>query len=107
MPSELQARRNLEALIADFNRLTADERRQMSEASVVRQFVDRLLEEVLGWPIKDPARYKYELHTQVGRPDLTLIPESGGTIFVEAKRFGVIRELEQAKKTLTGVIKPD
>ena len=106
MPSEQQARRNLVALIADYDRLTLDERRQMSEASVVRQFIDRLLEEVLGWPIKDPARYKYELHTQVGRPDLTLIPESGGTIFVEAKRFGVIKELEQARKTVAGTITP-
>jgi hypothetical protein len=40
MPSESQARRNLEALIADYERLLPDERRQMSEASVVRQFVD-------------------------------------------------------------------
>ncbi|MBI1258032.1 MAG: hypothetical protein GC204_11225 [Chloroflexi bacterium] len=106
MPSELQARRNLEALIADYERLSDDERRQMSEASVVRQFIDRLLDEVLGWPIRDPARYKYELHTQAGRPDLTLFPESAGTIFVEAKRFGIIKELEQARKTVAGTITP-
>jgi len=78
----------------------------MSETNVVRQFIVRLLEEVLGWPIKDPARYKYELVTQVGRPDLTLFPESGGTIFIEAKRFGIIKELEQARKTVRGVITP-
>ena len=55
MPSEEQARRNLTDLIAAYERLTPEERRQMSEASVVRQFVDRLLEEVLGWPIKEPG----------------------------------------------------
>jgi hypothetical protein len=104
--SETQARGNLRALLDDFDRLTADERKTMSEASVVRQFVDRLLEEVLGWPIKDPARYKYEMNTQVGRPDLTLFPEKGGVIFIEAKRFGVIRELEQARRTIEGVITP-
>jgi len=104
--SEPRARQALQTLLADFQRLTPDERRQMSEASVVRQFVDRLLEEVLGWPIKDPARYKYELTTQVGRPDLTLIPARGGTIFIEAKRFGVIKELEQARYTIAGTITP-
>jgi predicted type IV restriction endonuclease len=73
----------------------------MSEASVVRQFIDRLLEEVLGWPIKDPRRYKYEMHTQAGRPDLTLFPENGVVVFVEAKKFGVIKELEQAHRHST------
>jgi Eco57I restriction-modification methylase/N-6 DNA Methylase len=106
MPTEAQARHNLEALIADYDRLPPDDRRQMSEASVVRQFIDRLLDEVLGWPIKDPARYKYELHTQAGRPDLTLFPENSGTIFVEAKKFGIIKELEQARKTVAGTITP-
>ena len=103
---ETRARQVLEALVADYRALSPDARIQMSEASVVRQFVDRLLEEVLGWPIKDPKRYKYELFTQVGRPDLTLIPEIGGTIFVEAKRFGVIKELKQARMTLAGTVTP-
>ncbi|MBC8171755.1 MAG: hypothetical protein H7X77_08780, partial [Anaerolineae bacterium] len=100
------ARQKLKALLDDFDKLTPDARKTMSEASVVRQFIDRLLEEVLGWPIKDPARYKYEMHTQAGRPDLTLLPESGGMIFVEAKKFGVIKELEQARFTAQGVITP-
>ena len=104
--NESDARQRLQALIADFSRLSPDERKQMSEASLVRQFIDHLLEEVLGWPTRDPARYKYELVTQVGRPDLTLIPESGGTIFIEAKRFGIIKELVEARKITTGVIAP-
>lgn len=106
MISETQARQALQTLVQSYDHLPPDERRQMSEASVVRQFIDRLLEEVLGWPIKDPLRYKYELNTQAGRPDLTLFPEKGGTIFVEAKRFGVIKELKEARNTLAGTITP-
>ncbi len=104
--TETQARENLKRLLDDFDKLSPEDRRTMSEASVVRQFIDRLLEEVLGWPIKDPQRYKYEMHTQVGRPDLTLFPETGGVIFVEAKRFGIIKQLEEARYTVSGVITP-
>src|SRR5438270_131982 len=104
---ETQARQALQNILKDYNQLTAETRRQMSEASVVRQFIDRLFEEVLSWPIKDPERYKYELSTQVGRPDLTLIPENGGTIFIEAKRFGGIKELEQVRYTIEGTIRPN
>lgn len=104
--TETSARRALQSLLADFEKLSPDDRKTMSEASVVRQFVDRLLAEVLGWPIKDPARYKYEMHTQAGRPDLTLFPEQGGTIFIEAKRFGIIKQLEQARYTIAGTITP-
>ncbi|HEX3053044.1 MAG TPA: N-6 DNA methylase [Aggregatilineaceae bacterium] len=104
--SENEARYALQKLLDDYNRLSADDRAQMTEASVVRQFIDRLLRDVLGWPIEDPQRYKYELATQAGRPDITLIPEAGGTIFVEAKRFGVIKELAEARRTIAGVITP-
>lgn len=107
MPDQAAARAALQRLIDDYHNLSDADRAAMSEASVVRQFVDRLLEEVLGWPIKDPARYKYELHTQAGRPDLTLIPESGLPVFVEAKRFGVIAQLEQTKYSIRGVVTPD
>ena len=106
MPTEKEARQALKRLLEDFNRLSDDDRSQMTEASVVRQFIDRLLRDVLGWPIEDPLRYKYELSTRVGRPDITLIPESGGTIFLEAKKFGVIRELREARRTIQGVITP-
>ncbi len=104
--TENDARQALQRLLEDFNRLSADDRAHMTEASVVRQFIDRLLRDVLGWPIEDPQRYKYELATQAGRPDITLIPEAGGTIFVEAKRFGVIKELAEARRTIAGVITP-
>ena len=103
--SETQARQALQTLLNDFQRLTPDERKSMTEADVVRHFIDRLFAEILGWP-KVPAQYMYELHTPAGRPDITLIPERGGTIFVEAKGFGKIKELVQARKTLAGVITP-
>jgi hypothetical protein len=105
MPTETEARQALQKLVEDYNRLTADQRENMTEASVVRQFIDRLLGDVLGGRSR-PARYKYELSTQVGRPDITLIPEMGGTIFVEAKRFGVIKELKEARNRIEGVITP-
>lgn len=104
--TESQARQALQALLDDYNALSDDARAQMTEAGVVRQFVDRLLRDVLGWPIEDPQRYKYELSTQAGRPDITLIPEAGGTIFLEAKRFGAIKELAEARRTIAGVITP-
>jgi hypothetical protein len=104
--TENDARQALQKLLEDYNRLSPEDRTQMTEASVVRQFIDRLLRDVLGWPIEDPQRYKYELQTQAGRPDITLIPESGGTIFLEAKRFGVIKELAEARRTIAGVITP-
>jgi hypothetical protein len=104
--TEQQARKNLQGLIAKYNALSLDDRKEMSEASVVRQFIDILLRDVLDWPIEDTARYKYEKVTQVGRPDMMLMPESGGTIFVEAKRFGIVKELQEARKTTSGIITP-
>jgi hypothetical protein len=106
MPTETDARLALQQLVADYNRTTPDQRADLTERDVVHHFINRLLGEVLGWPTTDPARYKYELATQVGRPDITLIPERGGTVFVEAKRFGVIKELKEARKTIQGVITP-
>ncbi len=100
-----QARDKIRELIEKYHAMTTDERERITEAGVVHQFLDQLLE-ALGWPVKDPAHYKYELTTQAGRPDMTLIPERGGTIFIEAKRFGVIEELEQARKTIAGIVTP-
>lgn len=104
--NEANARARLNDLIQRYRGLNDDTMRSMTEASVVRQFIDILLGDVLGWPIRDPERYKYELHTQAGRPDITLFPERGGTLFVEAKKFGVIKELEQARYTTSGMITP-
>ena len=107
MLTEQAARQHLKNLLDKYERMDAAERRQITEDGVIRQFIDILLRDVLGWPIEDPARYKYELHTQAGRPDVTLLPESGGAIFLEAKRFGVIKQLELARHTIAGIITPD
>jgi predicted type IV restriction endonuclease len=53
----------------------------MTESSVVHQVLDPLFRDVLGWPIDDPQRFVYELNTTAGRPDMTLMPEAGGTLF--------------------------
>jgi len=103
--SQDQAKARIRELIERYKALSETDRKTTTEASVVHQFIDPLLE-VLGWPTHDPNRYKYELSTEAGRPDMTLFPERGGTIFVEAKRFGVIQELEQARKTIAGIITP-
>ncbi|MFN8493255.1 MAG: hypothetical protein U0350_37000 [Caldilineaceae bacterium] len=89
--AQTQAREQIKQLVAKYCALSDDDKRQMTEASVVRQFIEPLLE-ALGWPIQDPNRYKYELHTQAGRPDMTLLPEQSGVLFIEGKRFGLIAE---------------
>jgi hypothetical protein len=104
--AENKARKALEDLLAKFDALSDDDRKTISEAGVVHQFIVPLLQDVLGWPTQDAARYKFELHTQVGRPDMVLIPERGGTVFVEAKRFGVIKELKEARSTIAGTLTP-
>jgi predicted type IV restriction endonuclease len=100
-----QARARIQALVDQYRHLTEAQRQQMTEASVVHQFLDPFFE-ALGWPIKDTTRFKYELNTQAGRPDMVLLPEQGGTIFVEAKRFGAIQELAQSRKTIAGIVTP-
>ena len=104
-PQQQQAQRTLRDLIAKYRKLSDTERKTLSEANVVAQFIQPLLD-ALGWPTGDPARFKYELHTHGGRPDITLLPDAGGTLFVEAKRFGVVQELAEARKTLAGTITP-
>jgi hypothetical protein len=100
-----QARQQIRQLIEKYRHLTDGERKALSEANVVHQFIVPLLD-ALGWPVQDPARYKYELQTVAGRPDMTLIPESGGVIFVEAKRFGAIDELRESRQSISGVVAP-
>lgn len=92
-------------LITKYQKMSREDRARTSEASVVHQFLDPLLE-ALGWPIQDPQHYKYELFLVGGRPDMILIPDQGGTIFVEAKRFGVIKDLQIARQTMAGTLTP-
>jgi len=100
-----QAKIIIQQLIEKYNAISEEDRKATTEANVVHQFIVPLFES-LGWPTQDPARYKYELSTQAGRPDMTFFPERGGVIFTEAKRFGAIKELAQARKTISGIITP-
>ena len=100
-----QARVRIQALVNQYRSLTDSQRQQMTEASVVHQYLDPFLE-ALGWPIRDHKRFKYELNTQAGRPDMVLLPEQGGVLFIEAKRFGAIQELAQSRKTIAGIVTP-
>jgi hypothetical protein len=100
-----QAYTKIRELISNYNAVPRERRKEVTEATVVHQFLDRFFK-ALNWPIDDPARYKYEQSTYAGRPDMMLIPEQGGTIFVEAKRFEMFQALRQARRTLAGIITP-
>ncbi len=100
-----QAKKEIEALISKYHALTPDEKKEITEASVVRQFIDPLLA-ALGWPIGEPAHYSYEHHTIAGRPDMMLTLDNGLRIFVEAKRFGKIKRLDVFRNTLSGIVTP-
>lgn len=105
MISRQQARQQIEQLIKQYDAIPKAERPSLTEANVLHQFIDPLLR-ALGWPMHDPHRCKYELSTQVGRPDVVLLPEAGGNVFVEAKRFGIIDKLAQSKNRLEGIVTP-
>ncbi|MCC6602534.1 MAG: N-6 DNA methylase [Anaerolineae bacterium] len=105
MISRQQARQQIEQLIKQYDAIPKAERPNLTEANVLHQFIDPLLR-ALGWPMHDPHRCKYELSTQVGRPDVVLLPEAGGNVYVEAKRFGIIDKLAQSKNRLEGIVTP-
>ena len=104
-PQQDQARQQIQQLIRLYNSLSAEQKKDLTEASVVRQFVDPLLQ-ALGWPIGNPRYYQYEQTTIAGRPDIMLTLENGERLFVEAKRFGKIQELAIGRKTLSGIVTP-
>ena len=100
-----QARKEIEQLIQKYKGMSEKSKSGITEAGVVHQFLDSFLK-ALGWPVNDPERYKYELFVAGGRPDMTLMPETGGTVFVEAKRFGVIGDLKRVKPSLSDIVTP-
>lgn len=100
-----QAKNEIKQLIAKYHALSADGKKELTEATVVRQFIDPLLA-ALGWPIGDPAHYQYEQHTIAGRPDMMLTLNDGQRIFVEAKKFGKIQKLAVAPNTLSDIVTP-
>ncbi len=104
---EKRARDELKKLSDTYNALSAAERLKRSEEDVKQHFIVPLLRDVLGWPMNDPARVSYELYAPGGREDITLTLPSGEKLIVEAKRFGLIRELDASQHTASGVVKPD
>lgn len=100
-----QALSKISHLVDRYNALGEDEKNSISEAGVIAHFIKPMLE-ALGWPVEDHTQFKYELSTHAGRPDIALIQEPGDTVFVEAKRFGGIKTLEQARRTITGILTP-
>jgi uncharacterized small protein (DUF1192 family) len=94
----------LNTLIKRYDALNEATRKGMSEADVVHQFIDDLMRDVLGYPTRDIDRYKYELNTDAGKPDITLTMPNGEKLYIEAKRFGAIKELKQKSTSLERVI---
>ena len=101
--TEQKARDNLEALIAKFYQLTAEQKESVSESSVFGSFILPLFRDVLGWPTEDVTRFSRELSVVSGRRvDGVLHLESGERIFVEAKRFGTIQRLSNSNEWTMG-----
>jgi hypothetical protein len=48
----------------------------------------------------------YELFVAGGRPDMTLMPETGDTIYAEALGFDVIGNLKKIKPGLSDIVTP-
>ncbi len=111
-PNQERARTTLAELFNQYKQLTPEQRNMVSEADVIQKFIERLLGEVLGWPIHDLALYRKEVQAKVGRPDIVLYEsvrtsiEKRPLIYVEAKRFGLIDQLQDATKTTVQALKP-
>ena len=106
MQSKADARAALRRLIDQYHALTQERRNAVTEADVVTQYIEPLLFDVLGWPRDDHHFFK-ELHTASGRPDITLKPEGHKPIFIEAKAFGLIKELHETRSKTRAVLMPE
>ncbi len=106
MWNEQTAKQKLDALIGRFNALTDEQQRNMSESDVIAQFIIPLFRDVLGWPVEDNTHFKHELHTEAGFPDMSLIPENGGVLYIEAKKLGKIQPLPKLSPTIRNTLAP-
>ncbi|HYO88997.1 MAG TPA: N-6 DNA methylase, partial [Candidatus Limnocylindrales bacterium] len=106
MPSQAEARAALQRLIDQYHSLTQERRNAVTEADVVTQYIEPLLFDVLGWP-KDERHFFKELRTASGRPDITLKAEGHEAIYIEAKTFGVIKVLQEARSKTRAVLLPE
>lgn len=100
-PKPEQAREALVELVDRYYQDYDDEKRNaQSEANVRANFIDPLFDKILGWPIDDGDYYDREQYVRgAGRADiaLTVDPDMGPVLFVEAKRFGAIDPLDRVQ----------
>lgn len=95
-------RQDLEKLINSYKALknskTEKEMKDISEANVRADFIDRLFE-TLGWDIKNPDEYdrEYFVGRGAGFADVALMLGGKPAIFLEAKRFGAIPHIDDRK----------
>lgn len=77
-----------------------------NEANVRKDFIDPFFE-ALGWNVRDAREYDSETHVMgVGFADIALKIEDKPVIFIEAKRFGIIKGREK-QTTLYGDVTVD
>jgi hypothetical protein len=103
--TEQDAQKKIQELIETYHGLEEEGRKAINEDSIVTQFIEPLFR-ALGWPIENPQIFKKQEHTKAGKPDMTLRPESGGLVYIEAKRFGILPELPEASTILTRLVLP-
>ncbi len=95
-------RQEIEQLVKSYNDLKKSkddkEMAAVSEANVRADFIDHLFE-ILGWDIKNPDEYdrEYFVGRGAGFADVALKLESKPVIFLEAKRFGAIKHIDDRK----------
>ncbi|MEA2053792.1 MAG: N-6 DNA methylase [Candidatus Thermoplasmatota archaeon] len=95
----MDEREEIKELIQRYNKLKEDKGREglkeISEANVRSDFIDDLFA-ILGWDTKNPDEYDRENYVRgVGHADVALKVDGKPVVFVEAKRFGSIPEVDR------------
>ncbi|MDD3492227.1 MAG: N-6 DNA methylase [Candidatus Thermoplasmatota archaeon] len=99
MKNKQTVREEIKNLIDRYKRLEEDKGirglKDISESDVRSDFIDELFS-ILGWDTKNPDEYNREKYIRgVGYADITLQVDGQPVIFVEAKRFGSIPEVDR------------
>ncbi|MCI0709397.1 MAG: N-6 DNA methylase [Chloroflexi bacterium] len=96
-------RKELETLVNKYRALAQVDRLAYSETDVVIQFITRFFE-ILGYPTSQRDSWAYEQHSSGGRPDITVALSASENLYIEAKRFSVIKELPERRTTTATTI---
>lgn len=99
MKSKQTVREKIKNLIDRYKKLEEEKGvrglKETSESDVRSNFIDELFS-ILGWDTKNPNEYNREKYVRgVGYADITLQVDGQPVIFVEAKRFGSIPEVDR------------